>query len=189
MDLDRFGLRPGISETLATTLDPGGRPHAAPTGLRRSGSRVEAVLYRPSRTLANAEASGALIANVVEDPLLFVEAAFQDLGPARFSPTRHGPVLRAASAWVSFRARPARREEGRVAFHLTPVAGRIVRAAPRAPNRGFHGVLEAAVHATRYAIFKDADLLRKIRELEPVVLKCGGPRERKAWSRLMEFLE
>lgn len=186
-DLDRFGLLPGISETIATTRGPSG-PHAAPMGLRRFGGGIKARLYRPSKTLANVEASGALAANVVDDPLLFVEAAFRSLGRTRFARTRHGPVLQAASAWVAFRARPFREERERVTFRLTPVAGRVVRAAPRAPNRGFHGVLEATVHATRYVIFRDPALLRKIRDLEPVVRKCGGPREKRAWSRLMEFL-
>ncbi len=187
-DLDRFGLLPGISEVIATTAGPRG-PHAAPMGLRRSGGRVAALLYRPSETLANVGSSGFLVANVVDDPPLFVEATFRDLPRSRFRRTAHGPVLRDATAWVTFRARPVREEEERVTFALSPVEGRLVRAAPRAPNRGFHGVLEATVHATRYVTFKDPDLLRRIRDLEPVVRKCGGPRERRAWDRLMGFLE
>lgn len=187
-DLDRLGLRPGISEVLATTRGPRGRPHAAPMGFRRLGGRATAVLYKPSETLANVEATGRLVANVVDDPLLFVEAAFRDLGRGRFVGTRHGPVLRGASAWVACAARRAREEEERTTFRLAPVAGRVVRTGLRAPNRGFHGVLEATVHATRYVIFRDPALLRKIRELEPVVRKCGGPRERRAWERLQSFL-
>lgn len=185
--LDDFGLLPGISEIIATTSGPRG-PHAAPVGLRRSGARVEAILYRPSRTLANAESAGALIANVVEDPLLFVDAAFRTLPRSRFVETPHGPVLRDAAAWVKFRAIPMREERGRVTFALRPVEGRRTNAVPRAPNRGFHAVLEGTVHATRYVIFRNPQLLKKIRELEPVVVKCGGPRERRAWDRLMEFL-
>lgn len=186
-DLNRFGLLPGISETIATTRGPGG-PHAAPMGLRRSGGRVAAVLYRPSDTLVNVELSGVLVANVVDDPLLFVEAAFRNLPRSRFKETVHGPVLREAAAWVKFRARRVREEKERVTFRLTPVEGHRLRAVVRAPNRGFHGVLEATVHATRYVIFKEPGLLRKIRELEPVVRKCGGPREQRAWDRLTEFL-
>ncbi len=186
-NLDDFGLLPGISEVIATTSGPRG-PHAAPVGLRRSGGRATALLYRPSETLANVGSAGFLVANVVDDPLLFVEAAFRDLPRSRFRGTAHGPLLRGAAAWVKFRARPVREEEERVTFALSPVEGRLVRTVHRAPNRGFHGVLEATVHATRYVIFKDPALLRKIRDLEPVVRKCGGPRELKAWNRLMGYL-
>ncbi len=74
-------------------------------------------------------------------------------------------------------------------IHLHLVRGKVIRKRVRAINRGANAVIEATVHATRYAATKDEKYLEWIAHYEGVVKKCGGAREKEAMKKLREFLK
>ena len=60
-----------IYETVVTTLSPAGEPHVAPMGVRYHGTRVVLMPFRPSTTLANIEATGCAVLNLLTEVRVF----------------------------------------------------------------------------------------------------------------------
>jgi hypothetical protein len=58
----------------------------------------------------------------------------------------------------------------------------------RPVNRGFNSVIEATVHATRYVLSHDRDLMTWIDHHATIVHKCGGSREKEALDLLLEYI-
>jgi hypothetical protein len=58
----------------------------------------------------------------------------------------------------------------------------------KAPNRGFYGVIEACIHATRYQLTGDEKYLKLIKAYGDIVEKCGGDTEKDALKKVYEFL-
>lgn len=186
MRLHDFGILDGISEVIATTISKDGRPNAAPIGII-SDDIMHVRLYPDTHTYSNIKATKKLVANVVNDPFLFMLSALGDLGERGFYVVDGLPVLRCADAWASFECEEDKRDSTLVHLHL--VRGKVIRKRVRAINRGANAVIEATVHATRYAATKDEKYLEWIAHYEGVVKKCGGAREKEAMKKLREFLK
>jgi hypothetical protein len=60
-----------IYETVVTTVSPAGAVHIAPMGVRYVGDAVVLMPFRPSTTLANIEASGRAVLNLLTDVRVF----------------------------------------------------------------------------------------------------------------------
>jgi hypothetical protein len=71
---------------------------------------------------------------------------------------------------------------------MTPVKGKIHRKVIKPVNRGFNAVIEASIHATRYAGRKGQEYLRQIEYCNTIVRKCGGAREKEAMRLLYELI-
>ncbi|HKQ97024.1 MAG TPA: DUF447 domain-containing protein, partial [Candidatus Polarisedimenticolia bacterium] len=92
-----------IYETLVTTLDPDGRPHAAPMGIGLEGDRVLLRPFRSSSTCRNLEATGAGVVHFTDNVLLFARTALGDeMPPHRPAGTVPGVVLDDAGHWREF---------------------------------------------------------------------------------------
>lgn len=174
----------GINEVIATT-----RQNAAPMGVIRRGGRMSMVLFRGSRTASNVEREGWLVANVANDPVLYVETAFADLAAERFVAIEAGGImmerLDTAEAYVAFAATIERATEDRLLVGLEPLAEEVLRPNVRPVNRGFNAVIEATVHATRYVRTHDRDLKGLIDHHATLIQRCGGPREWEALGILL----
>ncbi len=190
-DLDKFGLYDGISETIVTTMQ-GWSPNAAPIGIIRKGDRVFIRLFKGSITYFNVHSEGVLVANVVNDPVIFVRSTFSNLKESDFSfvsvSGREFPVLKDALSWVVFECNNIKISHEALVAELLPIHAHINRSPVQAPNRGFNAVIEAAVHATRYKLTGDEKYLKLIRAYSAIVFKCGGEREKNAINILNEFL-
>lgn len=191
-DLDEFGIYDGISETIVTTMQ-GWSPNAAPIGIIRKGDRVFIRLFKGSITYFNVHSEGALVANVVNDPVIFVRSTFSNLKESDFSfvsvSGREFPVLKDALSWVVFECNNMKMSHGALVAELLPIHAHINRSPVQAPNRGFNAVIEAAVHATRYQLSHDEKYLKLIRAYSAIVSKCGGEREKIAINMLNDFLK
>lgn len=186
--LSDFGLREGINEVIGITFGVSSRKlnlNAAPLGLivrDDSGIEAEIRLYPGiSHTRQNLERSGELWVNVVNDPLLFVISAFDDPGEEWYE-TLSPPVLKGTLALCRF---SGKLEKGSAA-RLRLEEGRIIRNEIRAVNRGFNQLIEALIYATRLHL--NPGYASRILELERIIEKCGGKREREALHLLKGYI-
>lgn len=126
-------------------------------------------------------------ANIVDDPVLFVESALSDIEPEMFEFTENFPVIRHGLGWIVFDCK-CRKGENISVVELIPVRGKINHMVIKPVNRGFNAVIEAAIHATRYVSMKEPKYLMKIDHCNTIVRKCGGGRDMEAMKLLYELI-
>lgn len=169
-----------------TTLSPEGVPNAAPMGLHRKGEKLFARIYN-SKTLDNILGKPELAANIVDDPVLFVQSSLSDLEAERFEFVGGFPVLKDALGWILFECR-CRKGEKISVVELSPIKGKIITRKIKPLNRGFNAVIEASIHATRYVSLKEQKYLDRIEYYNTIVKKCGGVRDKEAMKLLYELI-
>ena len=184
--IEEFGIHEGISEVIFTTLSPDGIPNAAPMGLHRKGGRLFARIYN-SKTLDNIINKPMAAANMVDEPILFVQSALSDVEPERFDFIDDFPVLKDAMGWILFECK-CKKGKNISVVELSPIKGKINTRKLKPVNRGFNAVIEASIHATRYVILKEQKYLERIEYYNSIVKKCGGAREKDAMLLLYEAI-
>ncbi|WAC06049.1 MAG: DUF447 family protein [Methanoregula sp.] len=180
-------LNEGINEVIAST-----RFNAAPMGVFFRGGRFSMVLFSGSHTARNIESEGWVVANIVQDPVLYVTTAFSDLAQTAFLSVlvngREMHRLAHADAWQAFDVTIEHRGTESLTALLSPLHEEIISPTVRPVNRGFNSIIEATVHATRYAINRDPSIKRLIDYHAGIVRKCGGKREWEALDLLMNYI-
>ena len=191
-ELDSYGIMEGINEVIVTTKSIDDRPNAAPIGLIRRNGKLTVRVYNESHTCTNIKDTGLLAVNIVDDPVVFVQSALEDLDKEKFEFIETGtginfPVLASSSGWVIFKAEI---KEGDIATiaELQFITGNIKSMGIRPINRGFNAVIEAAIYATRYKVFNDETFLSKIKSYKNVINKCGGRSEKEAYRLICKLL-
>lgn len=196
----------GITESVVTTLGPNDRWNCAALGLHadenggdtreggEAGERggadgasaaVTARTWGRTRTWRNFRERGDGYVQFVTDPVIFTEAALS----IREEET---PTLDAAAAWV--RADVEEIDAGEsdgtpwVEWALSPREFGVRRRVVPTIDRGHGAVIEATVAASRLDVtaYDTAELLDRLSYFESVVERCGGPREREAFSLLVD---
>ncbi len=177
-------IKEGITEAIVTTVSKDGVPNAAPMGIVRQGSKYFIRMFPDTTTFRNVSDVGYLVANFIDDSRVYVLSAFRDLGPEyfQFEDGMVPPRLRDAAGWAYFRCKV---ED---AVILEAVSATI--ASCRAPtySRGFGAVIEAAIVGTRLHFYKGDEGIKKIREYEAIVKKCGSPADMEAMRTLKDIL-
>ena len=173
-------LSEGITEVIAVTKD-----NAAPIGIIvKPGRSPKMILYKGSKTAENVVKYGWVTANFVSDAYLYTQYAFTDVQAENLRPVFVGgsvmQILVESDAWMAFRTRVVNETKDAYYIELVPVASEFVRDQIRPVNRGFNSVIDATVHATRYVITHDGELLKMILYHLDIVRKCGGQREQEA---------
>jgi len=196
MNLKEAGIGEGISEVIVTTKSASGEPNAAPIGIIAVTNEDEnennyfVRLYKGSKTLSNARETNKLAANVTNDTVLFVKAAFEPLTETQFSLFNGFPVLKEANSWILFDCTFSEKTRETFVFRLTALAVKTNRKEVKAINRGRNAVIEAAILATRNAITEDerdrAEREKLMALYARIVEKCGGSREKEALKILHE---
>ena len=198
MHIKEAGIGEGISEVIVTTKSASGEPNAAPIGIititneDENENKYFVKLYKGSKTLSNVQETNKLAANVTDDAVLFVKAAFEPLTESQFSLFYGFPVLKEANSWILFDCAFSEKksESGNFLFQLTPIAVKTNRKEVKAINRGLNAVIEAAIIATRYAIMENeqdrAEREKLMALYARIVEKCGGRREKEALEILQE---
>jgi hypothetical protein len=181
-------LNEGINEVIATTAF-----NAAPIGIHNRNGKLTMILFHGSHTGQNIERDGWVVANLVHDPVLYVKTAFEDLPVDSFreEPVNGRKMFRLADAegWAAFTAQVEHRTTESIVLSLA-LEKEIVREVALYPvNRGFNSIVDATVHATRYRLNKDPELMKLIDYHTIIVRKCGGRRELEALDLLMNFLK
>jgi len=181
-------LQEGINEVIGTT-----HLNAAPMGIILRGGRHTLALFKESHTAANIVRDGWFVANLIHDPVIYVESAFGDLPEDAFTTeTIDGtPMhrLAAAEAWVAFRAEVIGESSEAYSILLTPIKEEVLEHQIHPVNRGFNAIIEVAVHATRYIMNRDPELEWLIRHHLALAKKCGGEREKESIVLLERILE
>jgi len=196
MELKESGVCEGISEVIVTTRSGAGEPNAAPIGIitilneDENENKHFVKLYEGTKTLSNVMETNKLAANVSDDAVLFVKAAFENLNEAHLSFFSGFPVLNEANSWIIFKSAFIEKSGESSFFRLTPIAVKINRKEVKAINRGLNAVIEAAILATRYAMAEDKrekeDIEKIMKFYADIVEKCGGRREKEALKILHE---
>lgn len=186
INLEEFGIQEGISEVILTSMSIEGIPNAAPIGLHMKNGKLFARIYK-SKTLDNIIENSKAAANIVDDPVLFVQSALSDIEPERFDFVEGFPVLKDSPGWIIFDCRIKKGENISV-VELQAVKSKILQRKIKPINRGFNAVIEATVHATRYVVLKEQKYLDHIDHYNTIVQKCGGPGEKKAMKLLYDLI-
>ncbi len=186
-------LQEGINEVIGTT-----HMNAAPMGVIRRGGRYTLALFKGSHTAANIVRDGWFVANLIHDPVIYVESAFGDLPDDAFitemidgielKEGREMHRLAAAEVWVAFRAEVIAESSEAYSVLLTPLREEVLVRTIHPVNRGFNAIIEAAVHGTRYIMNHDPELKWLIRHHLALARKCGGEREREAAGMVKELI-
>lgn len=191
-ELDSYGIMEGINEVIVTTKSIDDQPNAAPIGLIRRNGRLSIRVYNESHTCTNIKDTGLLAVNLVDDPVVFVQSALEDLDKEKFEFIETGtginfPVLASSYGWVIFKAEI---KEGDIATtaELQFITGNVKSMGIRPINRGFNAVIEAAIYATRYKVFNDETFLSKIKSYKDIINKCGGRSEKEAYRLINKLL-
>ena len=180
-------LSDGISEVIATTFN-----NAAPMGLRVIDGIPTMIIFRESHTARNILRDGWVVANFSFDPVIFVRTAFEDIPADMFREEEAGgrtvQRLKETEAWIAFSTSITRETPDAISVQLTPLRKEVMTLQLHPVNRGFSGIIDATVHATRYQRNRDPTLLFLIRHHVALVRRCGGPREREALALLLSFV-
>jgi uncharacterized protein len=177
-------IKEGITEVVATTISKSGIPNAAPMGIVRKGDRYSIRMFSDTATFRNVSDTGYLVANFTGDARLYAISAFRDLSPEdfQFEEGMLPPRLKEAAGWAYFRC------QVKDVVHLTPVIAKIARCTVPVYNRGFSAVVEATIVGTRLRFYKGDEGIKKIREYDEIVKKCGSPTDIEAMKKLKEIL-
>jgi uncharacterized protein len=180
-------LKPGINEVIATTTR-----NAAPIGVHFRDNRAYMILFRGSHTFENIERNGWVVANFVQDPVVYVRTAFEDLPPESFIDETIGDLkmqrLGGADAWAAFTATIERTCSESMVVALSLRKEIIEDLVFHPVNRGFGNIIDATVHATRYKGNRDPVLRHLIDHHAGIIRKCGGKRELEALDLLMRYI-
>lgn len=181
-------LKGGINEIIATTAT-----NAAPMGIHFRDGKATMVLFAGSHTAENIERDRWVVANFVYDPVLYVKTSFGDLPAEDFceEPVGGKTMLRltAADAWAAFSVSIGHRAKDATTVALTLEKEVIETVAVHPVNRGFNSIIDATVHATRYAGNRDPELKKLIDYHAGIVRKCGGKAELTALDLLASYLK
>jgi hypothetical protein len=190
---DAVRLR-GVTESVVTTLGPNERWNLAALGLRApaldevGGDRVTARTWGRTRTWRNFDERGEGVVQFVADPRTFVDAALSVR-------EQDDPVIDEAAAWVRVDVTEHRSgEEGDtqwVDWALAPTESVVRERTVPTFNRGYGAVVEATVAVSRLDVagYDRTALLERLRWLESVVDRAGGPAEREAYARVREYAD
>lgn len=174
-----------IRETIVTTASPAGEPHVAPMGASVVEGGYLLMPFRPSRTLDNLMAARAGVLNFTDDARVFAGCV---TGLHRDWPTiPAGASVRLAEtlAHAEFAVERVEDDAQRPRFFC-----RVMRQEShglfQGLNRAVAACVEGAVLVSRLHMLPLDQVEREMAHLAIAVEKTAGPREREAWSWLME---
>jgi len=177
---------PVIREAIVSTIDGLGVAHLAPIGLIEDGAGWIIAPFRPSKTGDNLAATPFAAASYTDDAAIFAGLITGrhdwPLVAAEKIPV---PRLDCALAHAELRVTRVEEEPQRPRFHCE-VLHRVQHAPFEGFNRARNAILEGAILLTRLHILPRAKIDSEINYLSIAIEKTAGPREREAWSWLMQ---
>lgn len=180
-------LQEGISEVIAIT-----RYNAAPMGIIRKREDLSMIIFRTSHTAENIAREGRIVVHIIQDPELFVRAAFDDLSPDAFVEDTIGDTtycrIWGVENWIAFSACIEHETREKVFVRLKPVHAEISPVLPSPVRRGMNNLIEAAVHGTRYIISRDPALADLICYHGDLVRRCGSQTEKRSLELMYGYL-
>ena len=194
-----FGISEGISELILTTRnDPNDSQYAsnaAPFGIIWKNNRMFLHLFKGSKTCKNLMRENLFAANMTDDAVLYATTTFYDLDDDEFGDVEYAgeesgspkgvpiPFLKNADRVVLFKCVERTEAEDSVIIDIEP-ADFIILHPDKAGfifNRGFHSVVEACIHLTRYELTKDQKYVDLIRHHWGITQRCGRKRDKEGF--------
>jgi uncharacterized protein len=178
-----------VVETVVTTRNPDGTINCAAMGVGWGEVVLEIRPYLKTRTYRNLAAGGDAVVHLVDDILLFAQAALGDPHPpVRPAEVVDGAVLQEACSWREVRV---------AAIDDTPPRARVRASVVGAGtgreflglNRARHAVLEASILASRAGMLPRETIAAQLADLQVLVDKTAGPREREAMAFVVRHAE
>jgi len=182
-----------ILEGLVTSLNSAGELNLAPMGPIVNETMTRLVLrpFQTSTTFQNLRQRPCGVFHVTDDVLLIAQAALHRLDsiPATFAAESiDGRVLSDCCYWYEFEVVTCDESAERTRLEANVVhAGRVRDMSGF--NRARHAVLEATILATRLHLLSESDVRSQLQSLASPVEKTAGPREREAFSLVMDVVD
>jgi len=184
--------RSRVIEGIVTSRDSAGRVNVAPMGPIEDEATPGVLVLRPfqdSRTFANRAATGQAVFPRADDVLVRALGAIGALDVAslemRPADRVDGVIWLGAVSYDELRVRRLDTSSPRAVIEAEVVSHGTLRAW-RGLNRAAHGVLEAAILATRVHLTGVDAALASIAPYEVWVEKTGGDAEREAMRRVID---
>jgi uncharacterized protein len=180
---------PMIREVIVTTIDRSGVAHLAPLGLIEDGDGWIIAPFLPSVTHDNLLESSVAVANYTDDARIFAGLITGRRDWPRVPATKIPvPRLASALAHAELKVTHFKADAERPRFHC-----KILHQEQHAPFEGFNraanAVLECAILLTRLHMLPRDKIDGEIAYLTIAIEKTAGPREKEAWSWLMQKYE
>jgi hypothetical protein len=177
-----------ILEGLVSTLNADGSPHVAPMGPHVEGIDFNDFVLRPfptSQTYQNLLIHPEGVLHVTDDALLIAKSAI-GIGTGKFQVAEHirGFVLSDCHRYYEFRITNIDSKEQRIRMTANVVCCGMGTRRWFGFNRARHGVLEAAILATRVHLLPREQLEQEFKVLQVIVDKTGGNEEKEAMELL-----
>ena len=180
-----------IFETVVTTRSPAGDVHVAPMGVRYVEGEVVLMPFRPSTTLANIEATGRAVLNLLTDVRVFAGCVTGrrdwPTEPVHASAGFDGVRLVCALGHVALQLRHLKDDPQRPALHMARVS-EATHAPFRGMNRAQAAVVEGAVLVSRLRMLPAEKVDSEMRYLQIAIDKTADAAELEAWGWLHEAI-
>jgi hypothetical protein len=177
-----------IFETVVTTRSAAGAVHIAPMGVRYVEGEVVLMPFRPSTTLANIEATGCAVLNLVTDVRVFAGCVTgRREWPTVPVPGFEGVRLACALGHVTLRLREQHDDAQRPVLRMARLT-EATHAPFKGMNRAQAAVLEGAVLVSRLHLLPADKIDSEMRYLQIAIDKTADAAELEAWGWLHEAI-
>lgn len=180
----------GVTEAVVSTQGPNDRWNVAALGLHapeKGSVHPTARTWGETRTCRNFREDGVGYVQFIQDPVLYVDAAL-DIHET------DEPVLDASHCWVE--VHPEEIDRGKAGetewteWELVAESAEVTSRVVPTFNRGYAAVVEATVAASRLDVdaYDNDRLWDRICYYEDVADRCGGPRVKMAFKRVLDLV-
>jgi len=177
-----------IIETIFSTLDTSGRPNFAPMGVEWGEDLLTVRPYRNTRTYLNLISSGYGVANLSDNALAFVRCGlYKEVLPNFPAKIIPGAIFREACSWREMEVISEHRSGERAEVQCL-----VLHRGRKKDFTGFcraaNAVIEAAILATRFFLYKREAMEEKLNYYMKIVEKTGSSDERRAFEMVREYV-
>lgn len=195
----KFGISEGISEIILTSKNSPmleKTSNAAPFGITWKNNKMFLHLYKGSTTYENLMREDHFAVNLTDDAVVYAKSTFYELEENEFDTAAYVeenggeqktisiPVLKNADRFVLFKCAGRLEAGDSVIIDIEPVDFFVLNPEKEGFvfNRGFHSVVEACIHLTRYELTKDPVYIDYIRHHQRIIQRCGRKRDKEGFS-------
>ena len=181
-----------LLECVVTSSNEDGSTNVAPMGpiVDHAMTRVLLRPYQSSTTFQNLARTGCCVLHVTDDVELIAHAALDLLAqapPMHATPSERGMILTHACRWYELEALSIDTSQQRSEITCRVMdRGRLRDFVGF--NRAMSAVIEATILATRLEYLPIDDIRSDLDRLATAVEKTGGPRERRAFGVVLDFV-
>jgi hypothetical protein len=181
-------------ETVVTTTASDGVVNCAAMGVRWGEQELVFWPFDATRTLRNLRVRGEAVVHLIDDVLLFVQAALAHPRPAmRAARVIAGAVIEEANAWrevVVTEIAPSEDGMPRSRVRAQVVAAGTGEGSGQPPGlcRARHAAVEASIVASRLRWLGGERVDAELARLQELVDKTAGPRERAAMAYVRSYV-